>query len=95
MTDRGKAPGMKVIEDFPENETCPVCNTNNHGYALEVVVQGWNTMQPVHLACCVPQYYNVQLGMLYRLVERPVNDSAENVSNELPVTHTDAPQMGE
>ena len=63
----------RTFEQFPEDVTCPVCQTNDQGQCVLVQIDGTGDGNiaeavPVHLACAVASNFRREIGVLYRRV---------------------------
>ena len=70
---RSVRPRARTFEQFPEETTCPVCGTNDDGETVLVPIVGTGDgkiceAQCVHLACCVPDHFDKEHGVLYKRV---------------------------
>ncbi len=68
---RAIRPKARTFEHFPEDIKCPVCGTNDDGQTVLVPIVGTGDgriceAQCVHLACCVPDFYDKKHNLLYK-----------------------------
>lgn len=71
---RKQRPEPRAFKEFPEEQTCPVCRTNDEGQCVLVPIDGTEDdgiceAQCVHLSCCIPTHYRREAGLLYLRIE--------------------------
>jgi hypothetical protein len=62
---------LNCFEEFPTDQTCPVCGTNENLPCTLVAIDGTSDgsiaqAKPVHVKCALANKMNEQLGVIYR-----------------------------
>lgn len=70
---RNVKPPPFTFERFPEDDTCPVCNTNDDGPTVLIAIDGTGDgniaeAQCFHLECALAKQFNPKVGIIYRRI---------------------------
>lgn len=68
---RNERPAIRCFEHFPEEDLCPVCNTNDDGKTVLVAKDGTQEDRiceavPVHIDCALCTNVREDMNLMYR-----------------------------